>query len=38
MPEHVEPYVDLRDTAKLDDAEKERVAEAERVRRAHVES
>ena len=38
MPEHVEPYVDLRDTAKLDDAEKERVAEAGRVRRAHVES
>jgi len=38
MPEHVEPFVDVRDTAKLDDAEKERVAEAERVRRAHVRS
>jgi membrane protein len=38
MPERVEPFVDLRDTAKLDDAEKERVAEAERVRRAHLPS
>lgn len=38
MPEHVEPFVDLRDTATLEDAEKDRVAEAERIRRAHVQS
>ena len=30
MPEHVEPFAELRDTAKLDDGEKERVSEAER--------
>lgn len=38
MPQDVEPFVDVRDTAKLDDAERERVAEAGRVRRAHVQS
>jgi membrane protein len=38
MPQDVEPFVDVRDTAKLDDAEKERVEEAGRVRRAHVQS
>jgi membrane protein len=38
MPADVEPFVDVRDTAKLDDAEKDRVEEAGRVRRAHVQS
>jgi membrane protein len=36
MPEYVEPYVEVRDTAKLDDAEKERVAEAASARRSHI--
>jgi membrane protein len=38
MPADVEPFVDVRDSAKLDDAEKDRVEEAGRVRRAHVQS
>jgi membrane protein len=38
MPEHVEPFAEVRDTAKLDDGEKERVAEADRMRRSHVKS
>jgi len=38
MPEEVEPFVDVRDTAKLDDSEKERVEQAGRVRRSHVQS
>ena len=33
LPEDVEPYVELRDTAKLDDAEKHRAEEAARLRR-----
>jgi len=33
LPEDVEPYVELRDTAKLDDAEKRRADEAARLRR-----
>jgi membrane protein len=33
LPEHVEPFADLRDTRKLDDQEKERVEQAGRLRR-----
>ena len=32
MPEHVEPFTDLRDTRKLDEAEQRRVEEASRLR------
>ena len=33
LPEHVEPFADLRDTRKLDDLEEERVEHASRLRR-----
>jgi membrane protein len=33
LPEHVEPFADLRDTRKLDDQEEERVEHASRLRR-----
>ena len=36
LPEDVEPFGDLRDTRKLDDREKERVAEAARIRERTV--
>jgi membrane protein len=36
MPEHVEPFVDLRDTRKLDAPETHRAEEAERIRAAEI--
>jgi membrane protein len=36
LPEHVEPFAELRDTRKLDDSEKQRVEEADRVRNRSV--
>jgi membrane protein len=36
LPEDVEPFAELRDTRKLDEPEKRRVAEAERAQREHL--
>jgi membrane protein len=36
LPEHVEPFAEVRDTRKLDEREKERVAEAARIRERTV--
>lgn len=36
LPEDVEPFADVRDTRKLDNAEKERVERAGRIRRRHL--